>query len=182
MHLILGILGTAAAIIFFLSRMSAGAREVGRGAQDLADAANTLANLPRKLRYRKESGKRGLDLVEGPVEAATVLMIAMGRMDGMGQVSEAQKRKIEEQLIDQMQLSPEDAEDYFIQLGSLTADLKQPDTALFPMIDILRKTIERQEAQQLSLMLQVVGETDGPLNRDQESLIQRFDDRMGIGV
>lgn len=182
MHIILGVLGTAAAIIFFLSRMSASAREVGKGAQDLADAANTLANLPRKMRYRKESGKRGLDLVEGPVEAATVLMIAAARLDGLGQVSDAQSRKITEQLIDNMQLSPEDAEDYLVQLGSLTADLKQPDTALYPMVDLLRKTVDREEAQQLSLMIQVVGETDGPLNRDQEGLIRRFDERMGIGV
>lgn len=182
MHFILGILGTAAAIIFFLSRLNTGAREIGKGAQNLADAANTLSNLPRKMRYRKESGKRDLDLVEGPVEAATVLMIAMARLDGMGQISDGQKTKISQQLVDHMQLPPEDAQDYIVQLGALTADLKQPDSALYPMVDLLRKSIERAEAQQLSIMMQVVGETDGPLNRDQEGLIRRFDERMGIGV
>lgn len=182
MHVILGILGTIAAIIFFLSRMSASAREVGRGAQDVADAAQTLANMPRKMRYRKEAGKQGLDLVEGPVEAATVLMIAIARMDGMGQISETQNRKITHQLTDNMQLSEDEAEDYILQLGSLTAELKQPDTALYPMIDLLRNSINRNEAQQLSLMIQIVGETDSPLNRDQEGFIRRFDERMGIGV
>ena len=182
MHIIIGILGTAVAIIFFLSRMSAGAREVGRGAQDLADAAQTLSNLPRKMRYRKKAGKKGLDLVEGPVEAATVLMIAIARIDGMGQLSDTQKSKIYQQLQDHMQLSANDAEDYVLQLGSLTAELKQADSALFPMVDLLQKIINTDEARQLSLMLQVVGETDGPLNRDQEFFIQRFDERLGIGV
>jgi len=182
MHIILGILGTLAAIMFAISRFSANARQLGKGAQDLGDAAQTLSNLPRKMRHRRKAGKEGLDLVETPVEAATVLMIAVARMDGMGRVSDTQVRKIESQLVDNMQLNPEDASDYVVQFRSLTSHLKQPDSALYPMVDLLRKTIGREEARQLSIMVQIVGETDDGLNSDQENLIRRFDERMGIMV
>ena len=83
MHILLGILATAAAIIFYLSRIS-------KGAGELVDAANEISNLPRKMRYRKKAGKRGLDLVDNPVEAATVLMISVARLDKLGVVSDQQ--------------------------------------------------------------------------------------------
>jgi len=182
MHIILGILGTVAAILFAVSRFSSNAKALGKGANDIVDAAQTLSNLPRKMRYRRKAGKEGLDLVETPVEAATVLMVAIARMDGMGRVSDTQTRKIEDQLVNNMQLNREDASDYVVQFRSLTSHLKQPDSALYPMVDLLRKSIDRDEAQQLSLMVQIVGETDGNLNSDQENLIRRFDERMGIGT
>jgi len=182
MHIILGLLGTLAAIIFAINRFNTNARALGKGAQDLADAAQTLSNLPRKMRYRKKAGKRDLDLVEGPVEAATVLMIAISRMDGTGKISDGQNANIVRQLTENMQLSPNDADDYILQLGSLTADLKQADSALFPMLDILRQSVNADEARQLSSMLVNVAETDSLPNTEQLNFIRRFEDRMGLGT
>ena len=181
MHFIIGIIGTAVALAFFLMRLNTGARALGQGARDAADLANTIGNLPRKLKYRRKAGRSGLQLVEGPVEAATVLMISIARMDGMNRVSDTQIAEIESQLKRHMQLSDEDAADYVLQLRSLTNDLKQHDTALFPMIDILQKTVDKDEAQDLIYMLHAIAEKDSPLNRDQESFISRFRERMGLG-
>jgi len=64
MHIILAIAGAIAGILFWMSRVS-------RSASDIADAANTIANIPRRRRFSKKFNKSGYDLVETPIEAAT---------------------------------------------------------------------------------------------------------------
>lgn len=182
MHIILGILGTLAAIFFAISRFSNSARDIGRGAQDVADAAQTISNLPRKLRHRRKAGKQGLDLIETPVEAATILMIAIARMDGIGRVSDTQADAIAGQLTDNMQMEPEDADGYVIQLRSLSGYLKQADSALFPMVDVLRGTVSKDEARALSSMMVTIAETDAEPNNEQLNFIRRFEERMGLGA
>jgi len=72
MHII-GILITIASLIYWISRAS-------KGVGDIADAANTVANLPRRRKFSKKYNKSGYDLVETPIEAATIMMISAARM------------------------------------------------------------------------------------------------------
>lgn len=174
MHILIAVLGALATILYLLSR-------IGKGASDLADSAQELSNLPRKLRHRRKAGKQGLDLIETPVEAATVLMIAIARMDGLGRVSDTQATRISELLHEQMQLDSDDADGYVVQLRSLSGYLKQADSALFPMIDVLRKSVSKDEARELASMLIKVAETDDPPNPEQLNFVRRFEERMGLG-
>ena len=173
MHYIIATLAAIAALAYWFNRAS-------RGANEIADAANTLQNLPRKMRYRQKAGKRGLDLVEDPVEAATVLMIAIARSDGAGRVSETQNEAIARQLQSHMQMDADIAEDMVLQMRSLTQYLTQPDSMLFPMVDILLTAISRDDARDLAAMMGHIAEIDNPANGDQISLIRRFEERMGL--
>jgi len=175
MHIIVAILGALATILFLLSR-------IGKSASDLTDSANELANLPRKLRHRRKAGKQGLDLIEDPVEAATILMISVARLDGISRVSDTQGAAIARQLSENMQLEPDDAEGYVIQLRSLTGYLKQAESTLFPMVDILRNRVSKDDARDLAGMMAVIAETDGAVNAEQQSFIQQFEERMGLGA
>lgn len=175
MHIIIAILGALATVLFLLSR-------IGKGASDLADTAQELGNLPRKLRHRRQAGKQGLDLIENPVEAATVLMISIARMDGISRVSDTQADAIARQLTDHMQLGADDADGYVVQLRSLSGYLKQADSALFPMVDLLRKTISKDDARDLVGMMAAIAETDSPVNPEQQNFIRRFEERMGLGA
>lgn len=173
MHIVIGILATIAGVLFYLSRIS-------KSAGDLADAANEIGNLPRKLRHRKKAGKRGLDLIEDPIEAASVLMISVARMDRLGRVSDTQSKAIASELIRNMQLDRDYAEDLIIQMRSITQYLNQPDSTLFPMVNILRGRIDKKDAQDLVAMLQRIAETEEPISADQKDFIHRFQDRMGL--
>ena len=175
MHIIISIFAVIGAILFWLSRAS-------RNAADIADAAQEISNLPRRMRYRKQSGKRGLDLVQDPVEAATILMISVARMDDLGRVSDHQARAIAAQLVTHMQIDRIDAEDIVLQMRSLTQYLKQADSTLYPMVDLLQGKIDRQDAQELSAMMQDIAVTDNPINQDQIGFIRRFEERMGVSV
>lgn len=173
MHIVIAILGALATILFLFSR-------IGKSASDLTDTAQELSNLPRKLRHRRNAGKQGLDLIENPVEAATVLMISIARMDGIGRVSDTQAEAIAGQLSDHMELDPEDAESHLVQLRSLTGYLKQADSALFPMVDLLRRAINKDEARDLVGMMAIIAEADSPANDEQLNFIRRFEERMGL--
>lgn len=175
MHILIAILGGLATILFLLSR-------IGKSASDLTDTAQELSNLPRKLRHRKKAGKQGLDLIESPVEAATILMIAIARMDGLGRVSETQAARIAEQLSEHMQLEPSEADGYVVQLRSLSGYLKQADSALFPMVSVLRNAVSKEEARELSSMLVNIAEAETPPNNEQQNFIRRFEERMGLGA
>lgn len=173
MHIIVGILAAIAGILFYVSRIS-------RSAGDLVDAANEIGNLPRKLRYRKKAGKRGLDLIEEPVEAATVLMISIARMDKFGRVTDAQAKSVAQELCENMQLDMSEAEDMIIQMRSITQYLNQPDSTLFPMINILQNTIGKSDARELAAMMRRVGSIESPLDNAQTDFMRRFEDRMGL--
>lgn len=173
MHIILGILGTIAAVLFYMSRIS-------KSAGDLADAANEIGNLPRKLRYRKKEGKQGLDLVEEPIEAATVLMISVARLDKLGRVSDTQARAIANELIGNMQLDRDYAEDLIVQMRSLSQYLTQPESTLFPMVKVLQGVISKDDAEDLAQMLERIARIDSPIESDQTEFIRRFQDRMGL--
>ncbi len=174
MHIIISALIAIATLVYWLGRASKGAREI-------ADTAQEISNLPRKMRYRKKAGKQGLALVENPLEAAAVLMISIARMDDVGRVSEAQAKAIATQLTAHMQLPSDEAADMVVQMRSLSQYLTQAESALFPMVDLLRVKISKAESMELSAMLQDIAVTETPINQDQINFIRRFEERMGIG-
>lgn len=173
MHIILGILAAIASLMFYL-------KWAAKGANEAIDVANEVRNLPRKMKYRKKAGKRGLDLVEGPIEAATILMISIARMDDLGRVSETQSREISNALVDEMQLDREYADDLIVQMRSLSQYLTQPDSTLFPMIKILQNSIGKDDARELSVMLRRIAGVDSPIDADQDNFVRRFEERMGL--
>ena len=172
MHII-GILTTIAIAVFWISRAI-------RGSRDIADAARSFKNRPRQDKFRKLHGKSGYDLVETPVEAATVLMIATARMDALRGVSEAEIAAITLQLETYMQLNTDTADGMYRQMYNVTQDVTLPETALFPMVDILKTSIEREDAQQLAQMMDRVANCETPATAEQKEFIRRFKERMNL--
>lgn len=172
MHII-GILIAVATLIYWVSRAS-------RGVGDIADAANTVANLPRRRRFSKKYNQSGYDLVETAVEAATVMMIAVARMSSDRRVTGPAELEIIKQLTQNMGLSQDDADGLYRQMHSLTYDITLPESALFPMVDILKNDIDRNEAEGLAVMMEDVARLDGTVNSEQSEFIRRFRERMGL--
>lgn len=172
MHII-GLITTIAIAIFWISRAAKGSREI-------ADAASGIANLPRKRRFKKAYGKTGYDLVETPVEAATVLMISTARMDTIRGISEAEIAAITLELENHMQLDADTADGIYRQMYGLVHEITLPESALFPMIDILKNEIDREDAQQLVAMMERVASCETIATDEQLEFIRRFKERMGL--
>lgn len=172
MHII-GILTTIAIAVFWISRAI-------RGSRDITDAARGLKNRSRQSKFRKLHGKSGYDLVQTPVEAATVLMIATARMDTLRAVSQAEIAAITLQLEQHMQLESDTADGIYRQMYNLTHDITLPETTLFPMVDILKNSIDRDDALALAQMMDRVARCESSATAEQLEFIRRFKERMNL--
>ena len=179
MH-ILGIIIAVATAIFWVSRAA-------RGAKDVVDVANTLRNMPRRMRFKGKAGKRGVDLIDSPMEAATVLMVSVAKLSDYahehdGLISGASTSQIIATLKSYMKISAVEADELLTQMRWAVKDLAQPDTALAPMTNVLSKAINRAEADDLSDMLKKISQVDGEPNNAQQAFIDRMRERLGLGV
>lgn len=173
MHILALIIGTAVGLIFWLTRIS-------RGASEVADAATTLANLPRRNRHRKAVNRRGLNLVETPVEAATILMLSISRMSTDRRLSESEREMIERQLVRNMHMDRDNAEGLTLQMEMVQSEVTLPESSLFPMVDILLPEIDKTDARRLADMMNAVAEVAGK-TPEQAEFVRRYRERMGIG-
>lgn len=179
MH-ILGIIIAVATAIFWVSRAA-------RGAKDVVDVANSLRNMPRRMRFKNKAGKRGIDLVDHPTEAATVLMVSVAKLSDYanehdGLISGASTSRIIATLKSYMRISAVEADELLTQMRWAVKNLTQPDTALAPMTNVLSKAISRAEADDLSDMLRKISHADGEPNDDQRAFVERVRERLGLAV
>ena len=172
MHVLLLILGAIGTISFYLWRAS-------QAAPHVIDAAQTVANLPRRRRHAKAVNRKGLDLVETPVEAATVLMLSISRMGDDRRLSPAEREMIEGLLVSRMQMEPDDADGLVLQMEMVQDAVTLPETALFPMTDILRAEIDRKDARGLAEMMEAVAQVDGE-TAEQREFIRRYRERLNL--
>ena len=174
MHLVIGILIAAASLVYWLGMASRGAREISNLAHD-------VKNMPRRRKFKKSASKEALDLIDDPVDAAAILMIAVARSGNDKRVSDDEYDVIKHLLAHHMQMPEPHAEDLLIQLKALTQHVTLQDTLLFAMIDVLRGKIDTDEALGLADMMREVALADGSMNNDQSEIIRRFKERMGVG-
>jgi hypothetical protein len=173
MHIIVLIIGTALGVLFWLNRM-------GRGAGEVIDAAQTLSNMPRRNHHRRAVNRRGLALIETPLEAATVLMLSVSRMSEDRRLSSKERARIERQLVLHMQIDADDADGITRQMEMVHDDITLPEAALFPMVDILLPAISKDDARRLADMMNAVAEVHGKTH-EQAEFVRRYRERMGLG-
>lgn len=171
----IAILTSLAVLVFWLSRAASNAHHI-------TDAANELANLPRKRRFMKNADKHGTDLIDDPREAAAVLMVAVARLRGDGRVNDEERGKMIALLHEYMAIDPAEGEDFIDNVRWLTRDYKQADSVLRPMVNFLRKTISSSEADDLAHMITEISLADGSPTTDQVHLIKKYREYMGLNV
>ena len=174
MHYLIGTLIAFASLIYWMGQASKGARE-------LSSMASGLKNMPRRRKFQKSASKTALDLIDDPIEAAAIIMIAVARSDGDKRVSFYEADVITHLLETHMELRASRAEDILIQMKAVTSQIVLQDTLLMAMIDVLRGTIDEDDAVGLADMMSEVAKADGPISHDQSELIRSFKERMGIG-
>ena len=183
MHII-GIIIAVASAIFWISRAMGSARDIGRSA---GRQAQGIANLPRKRRFQKQSNKRGLDLIDEPIDAALVLMVSISRLSDYarrngGLLSDDQAMIITNHLVSRMELEPSEAQERITQIRWTVSNVVLPETVLMPMTNLLNKAINRSEAKELGLMLEKIARAHGQPNDAQNDFLRKYRERAGLGV
>jgi len=180
MHILaifLGILGTA---LFWAMRIGANRKNIGDAANMVHGAAVKAKNLPRQRKFKKAHNRRGYDLIETPREAATVLMLSMAKSGESRIISQSERETIETQLVADMELSPDDADGLVRQMESIIHDIVLPETALFPMVSLLRDNIDKNAAADLARMLDQVARADGEPSLEQQEFLRRYSEKFDL--
>lgn len=177
MHII-GLIIAIATAIYWVSKAA-------RGAKDIADVASTFRNMPRRSRFKNRASKRGIELIDDPMDAATILMVSVARLSDYSQendglLSDAAQARIISTLVKYMRISKREADELLTQMRWTTKNFVQPDSALVPMTNILAASINHADAEDLSDMLRKVSHADNAANTEQKSFINRFRDRIGL--
>jgi len=176
MHIVLGILGILTAIGVWSWRL----QQAKRGAHEAGKVIEAAVNLPRRMKFRARSAQAGLDVVDDPREAATVMMLEVARADG--QVNAEQRKVIEDSIVDHFELSREDAEHLITQAGWLSRNAPAPHAVMERMARIVMAAggLGREQYRDLEGMLVAVAEADGIASYEQTTLINIFANRVGL--
>ena len=174
MHILAIILGLLGAGFWWAMRLTANRKNIGDAANIARGAVIQAKNLPRQRRFRKAHNKAGFDLVETPVEAATVLMVMIARAGSSRRIDAKEREVIEAQLVANMQLSADDADGMVRQWDSLTHDIVLPESSITPMSKVLREFISRDDARDLADMLAQVAAAETETDIDQKEFLRAF--------
>lgn len=176
MHIIGFILAIVSAILVWQWRI----RAASEAARELGTLAQTAANLPRRLAFKRKSGQSGLKLIDDPREAAAVLMLEIARADG--EASPEAKAVMVEIMQDEFEVVEADADALITHAQFLLRHAPAPHAVVDRMARYVLDApgIGPKEIVDLDGMLVAVTEADGPPSAEQLSLLQVFRNRTGV--
>ncbi len=156
------------------------AQRAAEAARELEGVVKTAANLPRRFAFKRKMGQRGLDLVDDPREAATIMMVEVGRASGG--LSRETREEIENIIVGDFQLETADAEALVAHAQWVLREAPVPDAVITRLARRLMEmdAIGPKEIVDLDGMLVAVSEADGLPSPDQLSLLQSFRNATGV--
>jgi uncharacterized tellurite resistance protein B-like protein len=176
MHILLGLISliTLAAVWYMRIKMISGA------ARDGYRAAKGAANLPGKLRSRRQSRRHGLSAVADAREAAAVMMLEVARTRGV--VSDTQDATIRDEMKTHFSFTDAEAEAMIAQAGWLSRQAPPPQTVMSRMSDVILGSpgMGPKEFDDLCSMLENVAVADGNVSTVERDLIQVWRQKAGL--
>ncbi len=174
------ILGILIAIIGAISIWYWRMKAVAQAGKEAKKIVETAVNLPRRLAFKRKTGRRGLSLVDDPREAATIMMLEVAR--AAGDVSAEHKAVISDIIQRDFELGAEDAGALIAHAGWVARDATIAHIVIDRMADFVMKSPGMGPEQLVDLdgMLVTVSEAEGRPNADQLDLLQAYRDKIGL--
>lgn len=151
-------------------------------AKDGRKVAETVSNLPRKLRFKNKSGKGGLGVVDDPREAGAILMLEIAQ--ARGTLTERQEAVIRGEIMHHFELQESDANALLTQAGWLSRNAGASHVVMSKMTDFVRNTpgMSGKELVDLDGMLVAVSEAEGDPTENQLDLLTIYREKTGLRV
>ncbi|MEL7111869.1 MAG: hypothetical protein AAFZ74_04105 [Pseudomonadota bacterium] len=151
-------------------------------AKDGRKIAETVSNLPRKMRFKNKSGKGGLAVVDDPREAATILMLEIAQ--ARGTLTERQEAAVRGEIMHHFEFDESDADALVGQAGWLSRNGGASHVVVSKMTDFIKKTpgMTSKELVDLDGMLVTISEAEGNPTESQLDLLTIYRDKTGLRV
>ncbi|MEM1086412.1 MAG: hypothetical protein AAGH90_01685 [Pseudomonadota bacterium] len=153
---------------------------IQEAAKDGKKVIETVANLPRKMRCKNRSGKAGLDVVDDPREAATILMLEVAQ--ARGTLTANQEASVRAEIMQQFDFSESDANQLMTQAAWLSRNAGANHVVIARMTDFIKQVpgMGTKELIDLDEMLVTVSEAEGVPTSSQLDLISQYRQKAGI--
>lgn len=174
MAFILAILGVLAGLGVWLWRI----QQASHAAREIADAAEGLANLPRKMRFKYKAGKQGVDFIEDPREAAAALIYGAARCGG--ELSGEQKAAIEADIITLFDIDEEFAQELLARAAWHVSTLNDPLNAVNKLTDKLTQSVDKAALSELAGLINAAIARTANTQPDQTLFLDKFKRRSGL--
>ncbi|MEL7042929.1 MAG: hypothetical protein AAGL90_15520 [Pseudomonadota bacterium] len=173
--LIIGFIGFAAVWYWRIKAL----QEV---AKDGRKVAETVANLPRKMRFKNKSGKSGLGVVDDPREAAAILMLEIAQ--ARGTLTEKQEATVRGEIMHHFEYTEADANGLITHAGWLSRNGGASHVVMSKMTDFVRNApgMTGKELVDLDGMLVAVSEAEGDPTESQLDLLTIYREKTGLRV
>ena len=168
---ILGVLGGLGVILWRIQQASHAAREI-------ADAAEGLANLPRKMRFKHKAGKQGIDVIDDPREAAAALIYGAAKC--AGEVDAGRKAAMEADMVGLFKIDAEFAHQLLARAAWHLDSVNDPLNAVIKLTDRLTSNVDRQALSDLAGVIAPAIERCDPQAPDQRLYLDKFRRRAGL--
>ena len=178
MHILGIIFGILTAIGIWSWRL----RMAKRGLDETRKFAQAARNYPRKRRFESKVKQAGLDAIEDPREAATVMMMEVAR--AAGEVTTEHKAVMRAEIMQNFELSEEDANELVVAAGWLGRDAPAPHVVMQKMSRFVLNFpgLGPKQFVDLSNMLDEVALIEGGPFEEQVALIRIYRENAGLRV
>ncbi|MEM9055801.1 MAG: hypothetical protein AAGB16_10790, partial [Pseudomonadota bacterium] len=178
MHIIAILVGFVGFIAVWYWRL----KVLGEAAREGRKVAETVANLPRKMRFKNKSGKGGLAVVDDPREAAAILMLEVAQ--ARGTLTERQEAVIRGEIMHHFEFPEGDANALITQAGWLSRNAGASHVVMSKMTDFVRNSpgMTDKEIVDLDGMLVAISEAEGDPTESQLDLLTIYRQKTGLRV
>ena len=174
MHILIAILGAVGAVAFFIWRLN----QASQAARELSETASELANLPRKMRFKGKAGKRGIDVIDDPREAAAALVY--GAIVSGDDATPDRKAALAESLAEVFQVSEDEAKELVARAAWHINALNDPINTVNPLTDRLIAEVGREAMADLKRLMDAEAAKAERSSSDQRYYIDKFARRAGL--
>lgn len=174
MGILLEILGFWGGLGLLLWRI----QQASHAAGEIADAAEGLANLPRKMRFKHKAGKQGVDVIDDPREAAAALIYGAAKC--AGEVNADQKAAIEADMARLFEIDGEFAHELLARAAWHLNVLNDPLNGVNKLTDTLAKSVDKAALADLGGLISAAVERCEDQSPDQKLYLDKFKRRAGL--
>ncbi|MEM1036994.1 MAG: hypothetical protein AAGI14_09580 [Pseudomonadota bacterium] len=176
MHILAILIGIVSFIAIWYYRI----KMIQEAAKDGKKVLETVANLPRKMRFKSRTGKAGLEVVDDPREAATILMLEVAQ--ARGTLTSNQEATIRGEIMQHFDFTEADASELMTQAAWLSRNGGASHVVIARMADFIKQVpgMGTKELIDLDEMLVTVSEAEGVPTPSQLDLISQYRQKAGI--
>jgi uncharacterized tellurite resistance protein B-like protein len=172
MHIILGLLAVLGGVAFWWWRL----KMLGEAASEITDVAGRAWGKYKRNKFRKKVEDSPVESVNDPVAAAAVMMLAVAKTDGpMSDRSEAVIKQI---VVEDLQA--EDPVELMTFSRWVAGHVTDANDVSRRYAKIWAQVLNAKERRDFLSMVRKVAEADGPASRENQVVLARLRERLGL--